>query len=75
MSYVWKEIETAKTYPNSIDHPADRHRRPVATGSVFPPDAVARISRPARSVVTSGKARTKNWVLRSSGARRPSSSR
>src|SRR3977135_3504295 len=30
---------------------------------VFPPDAVARIFRPARSALTSGKARTKRWVL------------
>lgn len=37
---------------------------PVARASWFPRDAVAHIYRPARSVMTSGKARTKNWVLR-----------
>jgi ETC complex I subunit conserved region len=36
---------------------------PTFGGSVFPPDAVARIFRPARSALTSGKARTKRWVL------------
>ena len=38
---------------------------PLAIGkSFFPADAVARIFRPARSATTSGRARTKNWVLR-----------
>ena len=45
--------------------PASRSNRPTPTfgGSVFPSDAVARIFRPARSALTSGKARTKRWVL------------
>jgi hypothetical protein len=44
---------------------ASKSNRPTPTfgGSVFPPDAVARIFRPARSALTSGKARTKSWVL------------
>ena len=37
---------------------------PVAFGrSLFPADAVARIYRPVRSVKTSGRARTRDWVL------------
>jgi ETC complex I subunit conserved region len=46
--------------------PASKSNRPTPTfsGSVFPSDAVARIFRPARSALTSGKARTKSWVLR-----------
>jgi hypothetical protein len=36
---------------------------PVEGRSVFPPDAVARIHCPARSAMTSGKARTRRWVL------------
>ena len=44
---------------------ASKSDRPTPTfgGSVFPPDAVARIFRPVRSALTSGKARTKSWVL------------
>jgi hypothetical protein len=44
---------------------AIKSNRPTPTfgGSVFPSDAVTRIFRPARSAVTSGKARTKSWVL------------
>ena len=33
-------------------------------GSAFPTDAVACISRPARSVLSSGRAREKRWILR-----------
>ena len=45
---------------------ASKSNRPTPTfgGSVFPSDAFARIFRPARSALTSGKARTKRWVLR-----------
>lgn len=64
MTYVWKEIQTAKPHSDTVYRPSDRRLAPTATGSVFPPDAVARISRPARSVMTSGKARTSKWVLR-----------
>ena len=44
---------------------ASKSNRPTPTfgGSVFPSDAVARIFRPARSALTSGKARTKSWML------------
>jgi hypothetical protein len=41
-----------------------RWQRPLFDGSIFPPDAFARIFRPSRSVTTSGTARTKRWVLR-----------
>lgn len=45
----------------SIDTGASR---PVAMGcSLFPKDAVARIYKPSRSPMTSGKARTKGWRL------------
>lgn len=53
--------------PNGLREPANSNSRPasaVATGSMFPRDALARIYRPARSPTTSGKARTKRWVLR-----------
>ena len=45
---------------------ASKSNRPTSTfgRSLFPSDAVARIFRPARSALTSGKARTKSWVLR-----------
>jgi hypothetical protein len=49
------------------DHPTpsnDNRRKPLQTGrSVFPDGAVARIYKPSRSVMTSGKARTKGWRL------------
>lgn len=45
---------------------------PLSMGrSVFPEDAVARIYRPSRSVMTSGKARTKGWKLRFEPRRAP----
>ncbi len=43
---------------------ADRNNRPIFGNSLFPSDTVARIYRPARSAMTSGKARTEKWVLR-----------
>ncbi|CAM5613859.1 MULTISPECIES: ETC complex I subunit [Alphaproteobacteria] len=65
MSYVWKEIEPAQplseTSRTDLGRRAPRAHNP---DSVFPPDAVARIFRPSRSVMTSGKARTKHWILR-----------
>lgn len=69
MSYVWRDIEAEQPISDTIRAgiaAADRRarRQPLATGSVFPLDAVARISKPSRSVMTSGKARTKSWVLR-----------
>lgn len=42
----------------------DKKRAPLTMGrSLFPEDAVARIYKPSRSVMTSGKARTKGWWL------------
>jgi hypothetical protein len=41
-----------------------------ASGAVFPPDAVAHIYRPVRSVMTSGRARTKGFLLRFQRRRR-----
>ncbi|MFN4281616.1 MAG: NADH dehydrogenase ubiquinone Fe-S protein 4 [Alphaproteobacteria bacterium] len=42
----------------------DNRRAPLAMGrSAFPKDAVAHIYKPSRSVMTSGKARTKAWRL------------
>ena len=52
---------------NGLREPANGNARSapaVATASIFPRDAIARIYRPARSPTTSGKARTKRWVLR-----------
>jgi hypothetical protein len=43
---------------------ANTNNRPIFGDSPFPSDAVARISCPARSAMTSGKARTRKWVLR-----------
>lgn len=36
----------------------------MLTPSTFPPDAVAVINRPSRSVMTSGKARARDWKVR-----------
>jgi len=65
MSYVWREIEAERRFGHGIRIGAGggAARRPPA-GSVFPEDATARIFRPARSATTSGKARTRRWVLR-----------
>src|SRR4029077_18057297 len=38
--------------------------RAALTRSVFPEDAMAVIYKPARSAMTSGKARTRDWKLR-----------
>lgn len=42
--------------------PSNRGRH-VATRSALPDDAVARICRPSRSAMTSGRARAKGWRL------------
>lgn len=43
----------------------DNPRAALSMGrSLFPRDAIARIYRPSRSVMTSGKVRTKGWRLR-----------
>lgn len=41
----------------------DNRSIPARTKSTFPPDAVARIYKPSRSVTTSGHGRTKGWRL------------
>lgn len=42
----------------------DNRHKPLSMGrSIFPGDAVARIYKPSRSVMTSGNARTKGWRL------------
>ena len=43
---------------------ANTNNWPIIGDSLFPSDAVARIYRPARSAMTSGKARMKKWLLR-----------
>ncbi len=63
-------LETVRETPsNPIIHrpenwPANDARGPLAMGrSVFPEDAVARIFRPSRCVMTAGRARCKSWRL------------
>ncbi len=64
--------ETQFTEGGSVDdrrlygnHEAtNTNTRPIFGNSLFPSGAVARIYRPARSVMTSGRAQTKKWVLR-----------
>ena len=41
----------------------ERDGTPALTRSVFPDDALALIYKPARSAMTSGKARTRDWKL------------
>jgi hypothetical protein len=77
MQHAWREFEVTGARPIPFHEAlrfgrrseadaavAARARRPVALGPAFPPDASARIVRPARSATTSGKARTKDWLLR-----------
>jgi hypothetical protein len=45
--------------------------RTALTRSVFPDDALAVIYKPARSAMTSGKARTRDWKLRFEPRSRP----
>src|SRR5260370_29395371 len=45
--------------------------RTATTRCVFPDDALAVISKPARSAMTSGKARTRDWKLRFEPRSRP----
>jgi hypothetical protein len=46
-----------------------------STSSIFPDDAMAIIYKPARSAMTSGKARTREWKLRFEPRSPPSSNR
>ena len=62
MRFVCREIQPENT-PCDTD-PGTRDRRVPAPGSAFPSNAVARIFRPTRSVITAGKARTRHWILR-----------
>ena len=59
------DARSRSTCPAGPLHAANTNDRvlPVTIRSTFPPDAVARIYRPARSAMTSGKARTKKWML------------
>ncbi|WP_425502098.1 ETC complex I subunit [Prosthecomicrobium pneumaticum] len=57
----------ARTWPFN-----DNRVQPLSMGrSVFPEDAVAHIYKPSRSVMTSGKARTRGWKLRFEPRRAP----
>jgi hypothetical protein len=49
----------------------DNAPRTAPTRSVFPDDALAVIYKPARSAMTSGKARTRDWKLRFEPRSRP----
>ena len=70
MQHVLRETQVTNCGP--IDYrglnrghvAANTNNRPIFGDSLFPSDAVARISCPARSAMTSGKARTRKWVLR-----------
>ena len=65
METIARDIDSDRTISTSLPAAQDDNRRPaLAVGrSVFPPDAVARIFRPSRSVMTSGRARPKGWRL------------
>ncbi len=58
--------DTNSTFSCSLPSGVNTNRPPVLDlgRSVFPRDAVARIFRPSRSVTTSGRARTKKWLLK-----------
>ena len=65
MENICRDNSSDRTISMSLPAAANGNRRP-ALGfgrSVFPPDAAARIFRPSRSVMTSGRARTKGWRL------------
>ncbi len=70
MQHVPKETQFTNCGPIDYrglygDHEAaNTNIRPIFGNSRLPSDAVARIYRPARSAMTSGKALTKKWVLR-----------
>lgn len=49
--------------PLAIATTANDSLRPLRSESGFPEDTVAHIFRPARSAMTSGRARTKQWRL------------
>lgn len=61
---ITRAVENRQTI-QSTNRPSNDNRRKVPSfgRSVFPEDAVARIYRPSRSAMTSGKALTKGWRL------------
>lgn len=64
MEIVGQIEQTPKTQvPPSWPCNDNRHRPLSMASSFFPEDAVARIYKPSRSVMSSGKARTKGWRL------------
>lgn len=62
---IVKETDLTKPTDVPVARPANDNWRitPAAERSAFPHDAVARIYKPSRSVMTSGKGRTKGWRL------------
>src|SRR5579875_125654 len=62
--HVRQSEKRGMTYATAAWRLNDNQRAPLAMGrSWFPADAVARIYKPSRSLMTSGKARTKGWRL------------
>jgi hypothetical protein len=62
--HVKQSENRGTTYITAAWPSNDNQRAPLAMGrSWLPADAVARIYKPFRSVITSGKARTKGWRL------------
>ena len=62
---IGKQVQEARTMDAAGAWPSNDNRyTPLSMGqSIFPSDAVARIFKPTRSVMTSGRARTKAWRL------------
>lgn len=65
MMEIIRERHYPRKRPASVSRASNDNRwKRLAFGrSVFPEDAVARIFKPSRSVMTSGKARTRGWRL------------
>ncbi|SDR63515.1 ETC complex I subunit conserved region [Rhizobiales bacterium GAS113] len=62
METIAHDINRRAPFDHQPATDGNRQRR-LAFGSALPSDAVARIFRPSRSVMTSGRARTKGWKL------------
>lgn len=62
---IVKQVEEARKpqVPGAQPSNDNRHKPLSMMRSFFPSDAVARIFKPSRSVMTSGKARTNGWRL------------
>lgn len=59
-----RQADRRTTYVTAAWHSNDNRNTPLAMGRLwFPEDAVVRIYKPSRSVITSGRARTKGWRL------------